>query len=116
MDGLAEHGYGYNLSAVNLPKLLQQGNAALQDFKDLPLSTPGLFNLPVCVVTDLGMMPDSGQVQEDYLTKSDVWTNPCECGNFNITVPGGEKQFFKDHVNKAIYHAIICDTAGGSIG
>ena len=108
MDGLTQHGFGYNLTAVDFPSLLQQGEGALNTFTTLPLSTPGIFNIPVCVVTDLAQMPGAGQVMTDMgITEGFRMVNPCECKSSNITV-GGQTQMFIDNVSQGIKDAVNC--------
>ncbi len=106
MDGLSQHGFGYNLTAVDFPSLLQQGQGALDSFTTLPLSTPGLFNLAVCVVTDLAEIPGADQVKSDMgIPNGFSIANPCQCAVSNVTV-GGRTQMFVDNVSQAIKDAV----------
>ncbi|KAK4693324.1 hypothetical protein P7C71_g4059, partial [Lecanoromycetidae sp. Uapishka_2] len=110
MNGMADHGYGYNISSLDFGTLIQQGDAALQTFEQIPFNTSGLFNFPLCVVTDLGQLPDSSQIARDYYNEygGAIYDNPCECVNFNYTVPGtGQVQFFKDYVTQNIIKEVI---------
>lgn len=115
MDGLANNGYNYNISAIDVGKLVNSGDAAIQSFEQLPLSTPGLFNFPLCVVTNLQDMPDSLQINQDYyhMQGGANQNNPCSCADFNFTVPGtGEVQFFRDYVTANIAKYALCQTSG----
>lgn len=64
--GYAEHGYDYNLTSVNFQDLLSKGSQeAKEQWKTMPLSTPGLFNLAVCEIPSLAFVTGSEQVQLD---------------------------------------------------
>ncbi|KAL8704927.1 MAG: hypothetical protein Q9201_001922 [Fulgogasparrea decipioides] len=64
--GYAEHGFNYNLTNIDFSRLLTEGSQeAIDQWKTLPLSTPGLFNLPVCQIYDLQDVPGGSQVQRD---------------------------------------------------
>ncbi len=106
MDGLSQHGFGYKLTAVDFSNLLQQGQGALDSFTALPLSTPGLFNLVICVVTDLAEIPGADQVMSDMgISDGFRIANPCQCGVTNVTV-NGLTQMFVDNVSQAIKDAV----------
>ncbi|KAL8686708.1 MAG: hypothetical protein Q9218_006921 [Villophora microphyllina] len=64
--GYGDHGFNYNLTNMDFSNILNKGSQqAIDQWKTLPLSTPGLFNLPVCQVYDLKNIPGGGQVQAD---------------------------------------------------
>ncbi|KAL8790072.1 MAG: hypothetical protein Q9213_000774 [Squamulea squamosa] len=66
VTGFGEHGFGYNLTNIKFDDLLKQGSQeAIDQWKRLPLSTPGLFNIPVCILTDMMDLPGGGQVATD---------------------------------------------------
>ena len=61
VTGFAEHGFGYNLTNINFSDILNKGSQeAIEQWKTLPLSTPGLFNLPVCTATVFQDIPGGG--------------------------------------------------------
>ena len=50
----AQHGFNWDFTTDQLHSLLQAGTAKLtNDFTDIPPNTPGLYNLDVCVVTEM---------------------------------------------------------------
>ncbi|KAK4696609.1 hypothetical protein P7C71_g1328, partial [Lecanoromycetidae sp. Uapishka_2] len=116
MVGAATHGFGYNLTSQDFSKVLTQGNAATQDFTNLPLTTPGLFNLAVCVVKDLAQLPANDQVQED-MGDDDGYheTDPCDCGTYTYSV-NGQTYAFVDYVSAAAKKSVMCtnDYTGGN--
>lgn len=64
--GYAQYGFNYNLTNIDFANILNKGSkAAIDSWKTLPLSTPGLFNVPVCEVFDLAFIPGNDQVQQD---------------------------------------------------
>lgn len=64
--GYAEHGYDYNLTSVNFQDILSKGSQeAKEQWKTMPLSTPGLFNLPLCEIPNLAFVTGGEQVQLD---------------------------------------------------
>lgn len=64
--GYAEHGYDYNLTSVNFQDILSKGSQeAKEQWKTMPLSTPGLFNLAVCEIPNLAFVTGGEQVQLD---------------------------------------------------
>lgn len=66
LDGYAEHGFNYNLTNVDFSGILNKGSQdALNTWKRLPLSTPGLFNIPVCIIDDLMDVPGGTQIGRD---------------------------------------------------
>ena len=66
LDGYSQHGFNYNLTNIDFSSILNKGSqAAIDQWKTLPLSTPGLFNLPVCVITGTADVPGGAQVQND---------------------------------------------------
>lgn len=66
VNAYAEHGFNYNLTNIDFSNILNKGSQeAIDQWKTLPLSTPGLFNLPVCEVPGLEFIPGGDQVQID---------------------------------------------------
>ncbi|KAI4184847.1 MAG: hypothetical protein L6R41_004482 [Letrouitia leprolyta] len=66
VNAYAEHGFHYNLTNIDFANILNKGSQeAIDQWKTLPLSTPGLFNLPVCEIPGLEYVPGSLQVQTD---------------------------------------------------
>ena len=66
MLGYAEYGFNYNLTNINFSDLLQGGSQqAIDQWKTLPLATPGLFNTPVYEIFDMVFLPNALQVQKD---------------------------------------------------
>ena len=66
VTGFGEHGFGYNLTNLDFSTILNKGSQeAIDQWKTLPLSTPGLFNIPVCVLTNMMDLPGGGVVATD---------------------------------------------------
>ena len=108
MDGLSQHGFGYNLTDVDFSQLLQQGEGTLNPFTTLPLSTPGLSNIPVCVITDLSQLPGADQEMTDnHISDGYRFVNPYQCKTSNVTV-NGQTQMFIDNVSEGIKNAVNC--------
>ncbi|KAL8864264.1 MAG: hypothetical protein Q9174_007413, partial [Haloplaca sp. 1 TL-2023] len=108
--GYAEYGFNYNLTNINFGDLLQGGSQeAIEQWKTLPLSTPGLFNTPVCEIFDMVFLPNALQVQKDMgISKHGVnYADPCYCKYSNSTA-GGETAMFLDNVGPAIKKAVDC--------
>ncbi|KAL8758788.1 MAG: hypothetical protein Q9199_001199 [Rusavskia elegans] len=50
----AEHGYDYNLTTLNFEEILSKGSQeTIEEWKTLPLNTPGLSNLAVCEIPNM---------------------------------------------------------------
>lgn len=66
VGGYGEHGFNYNLTNIDFSTVLNKGSQeAIDTWKTLPLSTPGLFNIPVCVLDDMMDIPGGTQVATD---------------------------------------------------
>ncbi|KAL8826951.1 MAG: hypothetical protein Q9170_007206 [Blastenia crenularia] len=66
VSGFGQHGFGYNLTNIDFSTVLNKGSQeALDTWKTLPLSTPGLFNIPVCILSDMMDVPGGGQIAKD---------------------------------------------------
>ncbi|KAL8692929.1 MAG: hypothetical protein Q9218_002130 [Villophora microphyllina] len=90
ITGFAQHGFNFNLTNLDFGNILNKGSqAAIDTWKTLPLSTPGLFNLPVCVLTSIMEIPGGGIVATDS----------------NSTVDGAK---FCDNVSDAIKKDVGC--------
>ena len=73
--------------SVHYSKLLQQGQRALDTFTTLPISTPGLFNIPIWMVPGLSQLPGADQEMKDNdITKGYCSVDPCQCKTSNVTV------------------------------
>ena len=84
--------------------------------KDLDPSTPGVYNLPVCRLYDLSVVPFVNWAAPG--PKSPVQWQPCPCmsDQANITVPAtGEVQYFRDHVSSYVTNA-LSTSLGESLG
>ncbi|KAK3170896.1 hypothetical protein OEA41_002980 [Lepraria neglecta] len=58
----AQHGFNWNFTTDQLYSLLQAGTAKLaNDFTDIPPNTPDLYNLDVCVVTEMSYVSGARQ-------------------------------------------------------
>lgn len=61
--GYGDHGFGYNLTSIKFDNILNKGSQeAIDTWKTLPLSTPGMFNLPVCVIRATSDIPGADHV------------------------------------------------------
>ncbi|KAL8663363.1 MAG: hypothetical protein Q9168_008103, partial [Polycauliona sp. 1 TL-2023] len=59
--GFGDNGFGYNLTNIDFGTVLNTGSAdALKEWTTRPLDTPGLFNLPVCILTNFMELPGGG--------------------------------------------------------
>ncbi|KAL8900031.1 MAG: hypothetical protein Q9207_005895, partial [Kuettlingeria erythrocarpa] len=66
VTAFAEHGFGYNLTNIDFSSILERGSqAAIDTWKTLPLTTLGLFNIPVCMINDMKDVPGGGQIAKD---------------------------------------------------
>ena len=66
VTGFAEHGFGYNLTNVEFSNILDGGSEeAAETWRKLPLNTPGLFDIPVCVLSSMMEIPGGTQVARD---------------------------------------------------
>ncbi|KAL8849982.1 MAG: hypothetical protein Q9221_005088 [Calogaya cf. arnoldii] len=62
----AEHGYDYNLTTLNFGDILDKGSQdTIEDWKTLPLNTPGLFNLAVCEIPSMAWVIGGDWIQLD---------------------------------------------------
>ncbi|KAL8950010.1 MAG: hypothetical protein Q9222_003919 [Ikaeria aurantiellina] len=106
VTGFAEQGFGYNLTNIDFSTVLNGGSQeAINTWKTLPLNTPGLFNIPVCVLTSIMDVPGGGQIAKDIGKDAVFSKNPFSCVNSNSTVTGDK---FCDNVSDAIKKAIGC--------
>lgn len=126
VSGYGEHGFGYNLTNLDFSSILNKGSQeAIDQWKTLPLSTPGLFNIPVCVLTNMMDLPGGGTVATDVsryypllllaqlsilimrqMGKDAVFRpDPYSCVGSNYTATGAK---FCDNVSPAIKKAIGC--------
>ncbi|KAL8627638.1 hypothetical protein Q9189_006661 [Teloschistes chrysophthalmus] len=86
--GYGDHGFNYNLTSLDFSSILNKGSqAAIDQWKTLPLSTPGLFNIPVCQIYDLAYVPGGGQVQADMESTryGAHYNDPCTCVTANYS-------------------------------
>ncbi|KAL8662060.1 MAG: hypothetical protein Q9202_005034 [Teloschistes flavicans] len=71
VTGFADYGFNYNLTNMDFSNVLNKGSQeAIDTWKTLPLSTPGLFNIPVCVLSDMMDLPGGGTVASDVSERS----------------------------------------------
>ncbi|KAL8774447.1 MAG: hypothetical protein Q9209_000820 [Squamulea sp. 1 TL-2023] len=106
VTGFGEHGFGYNLTNIRFDDLLTQGSQeAIEQWKRLPLSTPGLFNIPVCILTDMMDLPGGTQVARDIGKDAVFRTDPYSCAKSNYTATGAK---FCDNVSPSIKKAVGC--------
>ncbi|KAL8813181.1 MAG: hypothetical protein Q9200_000448 [Gallowayella weberi] len=76
ITGFGQHGFGYNLTNTEFAHILDQGSqAAIDSWKTLPLNTPGLFTLPVCILGDIHEVPGGHQVSVDVSLASGLSSN-----------------------------------------
>ncbi|KAL8710171.1 MAG: hypothetical protein Q9220_005254 [cf. Caloplaca sp. 1 TL-2023] len=109
VTGFAEHGFGYNLTNIDFSKVLQGGSQqAIDTWKTLPLSTPGLFNIPVCVLSNMMDVPGGGQIAKDIDKDAVFSKDPFSCATSNSTATGAK---FCDNVSDAIKKAVGCPTS-----
>ncbi|KAL8655973.1 MAG: hypothetical protein Q9226_002835 [Calogaya cf. arnoldii] len=76
----ADHGFGYNITNVDFSTILNKGSHdALESWKLLPLSTPGLFNLPVFVMSNMMDIPGGEQPSHDMGKDARFRRDPLTC-------------------------------------
>ncbi|KAL9010325.1 MAG: hypothetical protein Q9173_004734 [Seirophora scorigena] len=109
VSAYAEHGFNYNLTDVDFSGLLNKGSQeAINQWKTLPLSTPGLFNIPVCEISSMSDIPGSLQVAIDMGVAGGTHNhNPKSC-TFSNTTASGAEQLFCDNVSPQIKKAVGC--------
>lgn len=77
----AEHGYDYNLTSLNFGDILNKGSQeTIEEWKTLPLNTPGLFNLAVCEIPNMAYIIGGDWVQLD-VSPSQVPVAPISAGS-----------------------------------
>lgn len=104
----AQYGFDYNFTTSDLSDTVSSGAAKFStDFVSLPLNSPGLYNLDVCVVTELSYVPGA----QEYLkagngnTKDFIYLDPCVCATFSSN--GGK---FVDYANSDVTGAVTTDS------
>ncbi|KAJ5178689.1 hypothetical protein N7492_001899 [Penicillium capsulatum] len=112
--GQGDHGFNYTVFDRDFMHDLNHvtEKSTQRFYEDLPVNSPGLYNLPVCVVTDIVNIPDIGQVMEDidgfhqsdgdYLHSPD----PCSCGHYTAKDLQGKKRKFTDFVSSKVKDAV----------
>ncbi|KAL8651301.1 MAG: hypothetical protein Q9226_004769 [Calogaya cf. arnoldii] len=106
LTGFGEHGFGYNLTNIDFDSILDRGSqAAIDNWKALPLSTPGLFNIPVCRLTNMMDLPGGGTPATDMGKDAVFRPDPLSCVGSNSTATGAK---FCDNVSPEIKKAIGC--------
>ena len=106
----ALHGFNYNYSTSDLADTVLAGASKLAtDFVSVPLDTPGLYNLDVCVVTELSFVPGA----REYLRAGNgdrhdlIYLDPCTCANFTSN---GDK--FVDFATENVLDAVTIQVKG----
>ncbi|KAK4691165.1 hypothetical protein P7C71_g5776, partial [Lecanoromycetidae sp. Uapishka_2] len=102
------YGFNYNYTTDQLQGDVTSGAVKLTgEFQGLPQSTPGLYNLDVCVMTELSMIPGANQ----YIISNNIWEyfylNPCICANFT-----SHGQTFSKVATPAAINATTTDANG----
>ncbi|KAL8627500.1 hypothetical protein Q9189_006790 [Teloschistes chrysophthalmus] len=106
VTGFGQYGFHYNLTNIDFGNVLNKGSQdAINTWKTLPLSTPGLFNLPVCVLSNMMEIPGGATVATDIGKDATFRTDPFSCVSSNSTATGAK---FCDNVSPAIKKAIGC--------
>lgn len=112
--------YGFNYTLLDKEAELVTANGladATTSFtqQDLAFDYPGLFNLPVCVLSDLTTVPGVGQVLHDMgkLNFPVEIKNPCECSGYNYQAPGSQQSLkFMDVVTDKVKKSIESNKIG----
>ena len=86
LTGNAQYGFNYNFTTADLNDTIEAGAIHLStDFASIPLDSPGLYNLDVCVVDQLSYVPGA----REYLragngnTEDYIYLDPCICASFS---------------------------------
>ncbi|KAJ5171819.1 hypothetical protein N7492_004412 [Penicillium capsulatum] len=119
MAGQSQYGFNHTKLDSNLAEGLTETNAGdfAEKFENMPFSEPGLFTIPLCVVTDLVDIPGVGQVfmdQEGQQGSAQYFhnTDPC-CKNFKAKFKNGTEGAFVDFVDDDVKKAVSsCNLKG----
>ena len=116
----AQDGFNWNFTTDQLHSLLQAGTANLtNDFTDIPPNTPGLYNLDVCVVTEMSYVSDARQYllsnhKGPSLIYPYIHLDPCACSTFS-----SQGQKFTDYAQPNVtgtvttdYMNVTCESRG----
>ena len=103
----ANFGFDYNFTASDLTNTVSSGAAAFStDFVNLPLDSAGLYNLDVCVVTELSYVSGAQEyLQAGNGNKKDfIYLDPCVCADFS-----SHNGNFVDFANADVKGAVTVD-------
>ncbi|KAJ5578013.1 uncharacterized protein N7459_006977 [Penicillium hispanicum] len=107
--GQQEHGFNYSYANQNWTDVLANDGVSYAKslFSSLGWTTPGLFDLPVCVIEDLVYVPGVDQVMMDIHDNQNKAgysssTDPCSCGDYTYKSPDGKSGKFTDFVSTKV--------------
>lgn len=118
VSGYLGHGFNYN-ATDSIANTLTSANfdGDLSSVETLRPNTPGVYNIPVCQLQDLGSVPQcllAGTLHTGTGFPCQIQSCPCMTDAANITV-NGQTQYFRDFAGKGITDAITA-TDGYSDG
>jgi len=115
--GHQKYGLNYTLPEKEAETMTARGLAgAATSFteSDLAFDYPGLFNLPVCVLSELSNVPGIGQIMKDIGKSQFQWEyeDPCSCSGYTYQAPDSKESLsFRDVVSDKVRKSLAeCNT------
>jgi len=117
IGGFYQYGFDYNATVVPVGQLLTAQNAqSLEGYQNRTASSPGMFNIPVCIIDDTSYVPAC--TISNWGNRGDpCYTSPKQCLQSSWTDPKDPKhvQLFKDHVSAAVKSGLEDATTYGNL-
>lgn len=108
LTGNANYGFNYNYTTDQLESDVTSGAVELnKEFQGLAQSTPGLYNLDVCVLTQMSYIPGARQWMLSNNADDYFWPDPCACASFQ-----SHGQTFGKVASSAAVNATTTDANG----
>ncbi|KAJ5184211.1 hypothetical protein N7492_001827 [Penicillium capsulatum] len=121
-----DHGFNYTVFDRDFKHDMSKdgSDAAKEFYQNMPVASPGLFNIPVCVIDDLENVPGVGQVMMDEvggytLNRQNQYyhtSDPCSCKHFTGKDHKGKKVKYIDFVSDKVKDGLNNCKQGGSHG
>lgn len=118
--------YGFNYTIINQDwsnVIAKEGTENIRKlFSNMENDQPGLYNLPVCEISDMAYIPDISQSVRDYLGKPGAPTawpvakGPCSCAKYEYKAADGGKKMFTDYVSDDVKDSINDDCKASTPG
>ena len=117
LSGFYQYGFNYNATTVPVGQLLTaQNEKPLADYQNRTVDAPGIFNIPVCLISDTIYVPAC--TITDWGNENDpCYTSPQQCLSSTWTDPKNPKhvQNFKDYVSDAVVTGLQDATTYGNL-